>query len=92
METLFYTTFTDEYNISSYTPRKDQCDNYAAFYNTDERVKADLKDNHDRHLRENELARSEKAKDNSSVDSLVAVYDLQAVTQLPKRRYKCALL
>lgn len=71
-----------ECNISFFIPKKDQCNISTAF--AEESEKADLKESYDRHLLEKELPRSEKATGKTSADSVVAVYDLQAVTQLPK--------
>lgn len=73
-----------ECNISFFIPKKDQCDICTAFDNAEESEKADLKESYDRHLLEKELPRSEKATGKTSADSVVAVYELQAVTQLPK--------
>ena len=82
--TLFYRIFTEEYNISFYTPKKDQCDVCTAFENATETEKDDMKESYDLHHREKELSRTEKARDKEKKDCAVAVYVLQAVMQLPK--------
>lgn len=82
--TLFYRIFTEEYNISFFTPKKDQCDVCTTFENATDTEKEDLKESYDLHHREKELSRTEKARDKEKKDCVVAVYDLQAVMQLPK--------
>ncbi|XP_068221553.1 uncharacterized protein [Palaemon carinicauda] len=82
--TLFYRIFTEEYNISFHTPKKDQCDVCTAFENATETEKYDMKESYDLHHREMELSRTEKVRDKEKKDCAVAVYDLQAVIQLPK--------
>ncbi|XP_045446690.1 uncharacterized protein LOC123654873 [Melitaea cinxia] len=63
-------------------PKKDMCDVCAAFENSDN--KENLKEEHDKHLKEKELCRAEKAKDKLNENIVTAVYDLQAVFQCPK--------
>ncbi|XP_045454105.1 uncharacterized protein LOC123667070 [Melitaea cinxia] len=91
---LFYKIFTQEFNISFFSPKKDMCDVCAAFENSDN--KENLKEEHDKHLKEKELCRAEKAKDKLNENIVTAVYDLQAVFQCPKGDvsvfyYKCKL-
>ena len=81
--TLFHRIFTEEHNISFFTPKKDQCDTCTSYHNADEMEKEMLKERYESHQNEKELSRKEKAIDKAS-DSVVAVYDLQAVMQLPK--------
>ncbi|EZA58416.1 hypothetical protein X777_01373 [Ooceraea biroi] len=81
---LFYRVFTEEYNISFFVPKKDLCDTCTTFNNAEDKKKEHLKDNYDRHLVEKELSRAEKKADKEKSDVVVAVYDLQAVMQLPK--------
>lgn len=78
------TEYSEEYNISFYTPKKDQCNVCTAFENATETEKDDMKGSYDLHHREKELSRIEKARDKEKKDCAVAVYDLQAVMQLPK--------
>lgn len=93
---MFYKVFTEDYNISFFTPKKDQCDTCATFENASETEKDYLQQKYDQHQIEKELSRSEKASDKVSSNAAVAVYDLQAVLQLPKGDvslfyYKCKL-
>lgn len=84
---LFYKIFTEEFNLSFFTPKKDQCDLCATFENTSiEQRSAKLIDKYDTHLKEKDLSRVEKRtdKENADTDAIVAVYDLLAVVQLPK--------
>ncbi|XP_068209112.1 uncharacterized protein [Palaemon carinicauda] len=66
--TLFYRIFTEEYNISFYTPKNDQCDVCTAFENATETEKDDMKESYDLHHREKELSRTEKARDKEKKD------------------------
>lgn len=91
---LFNKIFTQEFNISFFTPKKDMCDVCAIFENSDN--KENLKEEQDKHLKEKELCRAEKAKDKADENIVTAVYDLQAVFQCPKGDvsvfyYKCKL-
>ena len=67
-----------------FTPKKDQCDTCATYENASKTEKNSLQEKYDEHQVEKELSRSEKASDKVSSNAAVAVYDLQAVFQLPK--------
>ncbi|CAB3231730.1 unnamed protein product [Arctia plantaginis] len=67
---------------NSADPKKDMCDVCAIFKNSDN--KENLKDEYNKHLKEKELCRAEKAKDKEDENIVTAVYDLQAVFQCPK--------
>lgn len=82
--TTFYRLFTEEFNISFFTPKKDLCETCTAYDNAEKEEKISLKEYYDQHLIEKELAREEKKNDKENANALVAVYDLQAVFQLPK--------
>ena len=82
--TLFYRIFTEEFNISFFTPKKDQCDLCFEYGNATIEAKEALKERYDNHLIEKQLSRNEKINDKANNDAVVAVYDLQAVLQLPK--------
>ena len=83
--TFFYRIFTTEYNISFFIPKKDQCDVCTSYNNKEnEEIDDHIKENYDNHQKEKELSRNEKHRDKTESDSVVAVYDLQAVMQLPK--------
>ncbi|XP_063591931.1 uncharacterized protein LOC134769019 [Penaeus indicus] len=81
---MFYKVFTEDYNISFFTPKKDQCDTCATFENASKTERDNLQQKYDQHQVEKELSRSAKASDKVSSNAAVAVYDLQAVFQLPK--------
>lgn len=81
---MFYRIFTEEFNISFFTPKKDLCETCCAYDNAEGEEKEKKKEYYDRHLVEKELSRNEKKHDKEEVDAAVAVYDLQAVMQIPK--------
>lgn len=79
--------FNYEYNISFYSPKKDQCELCTQYKNVgDESL--DLKDDYENHIMEKELSRIDKSEDKSRADNdenvIVAVYDLQAILPVPK--------
>ncbi|KAJ8966377.1 hypothetical protein NQ314_003553 [Rhamnusium bicolor] len=79
---MYYTIFNNEFNIAFFIPKKDQCELCLAFKNASPGEKIELQEKHDTHLKEKELSRKEKEKDKTS-NSVVAVYDLQAVLPCP---------
>ena len=83
-ETTFNRIFNTEFNISFYIPKKDLCDLCEGYRNADEEGKSKLLEGYENHIRERELARIEKERDKHRTDAKVAVYDLQAVMQVPK--------
>ena len=81
----FNRIFNTEFNISFFLPKKDQCDLYERYKNSDEEGKRTLSQQYEQHLQEKTLARIEKENDKNRTDGTVtAVYDLQAVLQIPK--------
>lgn len=81
----FNRIFNTEFNISFFMPKKDQCDLCERFKNTDEEGKRKLAQEYEQHLTEKNLARTEKENDKNRTDgTITAVYDLQAVLQIPK--------
>nr|CAH7739725.1 unnamed protein product [Callosobruchus chinensis] len=80
---LYHKIFNEEYNISFFTPKKDQCELCVSYQNAGETDKATMKANFEKHLKQKELSRIEKQTDKES-DNFVAVYDLQAVLPCPK--------
>lgn len=60
------------------------CDLYETYKNSNGAEKHKLPEAYDQHLKEKVLSRSEKEADKKRKDAVVAVYDLQAVMQLPK--------
>lgn len=81
---MFYRIFTEDFNISFFTPKKDLCETCASYDNAEGDEKQKLKEYYDRHLIEKDLSRNEKKIDKEETNALVAVYDLQAVMQIPK--------
>lgn len=81
---IFQQVFTKEYNISFFTPKKDKCVTCVAYENANESEKELLKTKYDEHLQEKEMSRAEKRHDKENFEGILAVYDLQAVMQLPK--------
>lgn len=81
----FSRIFNTEFNISFFVPKKDQCDLCERYKNSNEEEKSKLIQEYEEHLKEKDLARTEKENDKNRTDGpIVAVYDLQAVLQLPK--------
>lgn len=80
----FYHIFKTEFNISFFIPKKDQCEICAAFENSNEEEKVLLKEKQDRHTLEKELSRKEMNEDAQNDNIITAIFDLQAVMQLPK--------
>lgn len=83
---MFSRIFNSEFNISFFTPKKDQCELCTAFANTEGEDKKKLQLKFDEHQREKELSRKEKNEDKSKVGQnyIVAVYDLQANLPCPR--------
>uniref|UniRef100_A0A0K8W834 Uncharacterized protein n=1 Tax=Bactrocera latifrons TaxID=174628 RepID=A0A0K8W834_BACLA len=80
----FYRSFTENFNISFFSPKKDLCEQCEAYTNMTVEEKSNNKAVYENHLLEKNLSRQEKSKDKESQNAVVAVYDLQAVMQLPK--------
>nr|CAI5825174.1 unnamed protein product [Callosobruchus analis] len=80
---LYHKIFNEEYNISFFTPKKDQCELCVSYQNAGETDKTTMKANFEKHLTQKELSRIEKQTDRES-DNFVAVYDPQAVLPCPK--------
>ncbi|XP_045491096.1 uncharacterized protein LOC123690980 [Colias croceus] len=81
---IYYNIFTKEFNISFWSPKKDQCEDCAAYNNAED--KEPLKSKYDSHLEEKDLVRKEKQfdKENANGKCIIAVYDLQAVMPCPR--------
>lgn len=81
----FHRIFNTEFNISFFIPKKDQCDLCERYKNCDEEEKRKLSLEYEQHLKEKTLVRTEKENDKNRTDgTITAVYDLQAVLQIPK--------
>lgn len=92
----FRKVFNEEYNISFFVPKKDQCETCVSYMNSDKTT--EIQNNYEQHQLEKELCRQEKSNDKAMVQDnyIVACYDLQAVLPLPKGDistlyYKCKL-
>lgn len=81
---IYYNIFMNDFNISFWCPKKDQCEDCTAYKNAEN--KALLQEKYDLHLKEKCLVRLEKEKDKENVGKnfVVAVYDLQAVMPCPR--------
>lgn len=81
---IYYNIFVEDFNISFWQPKKDQCEDCTAFKNAED--KSLLQEKYDLHLIEKSLARSEKERDKQNIndDLVVCVYDLQAVMPCPQ--------
>ncbi|KAM3960074.1 uncharacterized protein ACR2FA_005875 [Aphomia sociella] len=82
----FYKVFTQDYNISFFRPRKDQCDLCLQYKNSTPDQKVLLQESYDAHLEEKTLSRQEKYDDRCKIDdkNKVLVFDLQAILQSPR--------
>lgn len=81
----FNRIFNTDFNISFFVPKKDQCDVCECYKNANDEEKQKLSQNYEQHLKENTLARIEKENEKQRTDgTIVAIYDLQAVMQVPK--------
>lgn len=83
---LFSRIFNEEFNISFFTPKKDQCELCVRYKNLADEDKKTLEDKFETHIMEKDLSRLEKDADKKTEDktTVVAVYDLQAVLPVPK--------
>lgn len=81
---IYYNIFSKEYNISFWSPKKDQCEDCAAYDNAED--KQPLEDKYFSHLEEKDLVRKEKELDKKNTNNkcIAATYDLQAVMPCPR--------
>lgn len=81
---MYYNTFVNDFNISFWQPKKDQCEDCTAFANVEDKTL--LQEKYDLHLKEKSLVRAEKENDKNKIgdDFVVCVYDLQAVMPCPR--------
>ncbi|XP_011193975.2 uncharacterized protein LOC105219498 [Zeugodacus cucurbitae] len=80
----FYTTFTEDFNISFFAPKKDLCAQCEAYTDMTAAEKLSYKAIHENHLQESNFAQEAKRKDIENENAVVAVYNWQAIMQLPK--------
>ncbi|CAG5052666.1 unnamed protein product [Parnassius apollo] len=84
-KSTFNRIFNTEFNIYFFVPKKNLCDLCESFKNANEEERFEIQESYEQHLLEKKLARDHKEKDKNRNDGvIVAVYDLQAVIQVPK--------
>lgn len=83
---MYADLFYNEFNISFFVPKNDQCSLCYQYNTASEEAKASLKDEYDEHLREKTLSRKEKDSDKAKVGKyfVVACFDMQAIFPVPK--------
>lgn len=83
----YFRIFNNEFNISFFIPKKDQCDQCESYKNAVGIEKENLEEKYKEHHRQKELTRTEKKKDietcKMAENNIVAIYDLQAVMPVP---------
>lgn len=84
----YFRIFNNEFNISFFVPKKDQCDVCESYKNAIGEDKENLEEKYNEHMRQKELSRDEKRKDikackSAGSNEIVAFYDLQAVLPVP---------
>ncbi|KAG5875610.1 hypothetical protein JTB14_003868 [Gonioctena quinquepunctata] len=79
---MYYVIFNNEFNIGFFSPKEDQCDLCIVFVNASEDEKLQLQEKYDNRLEEKVLSRLQEKKDKDS-NTIVAIYDLQAVMPCP---------
>nr|CAH7755077.1 unnamed protein product [Callosobruchus chinensis] len=80
---LYHKIFNEEYNISFFTPKKDQCELCVSYQNAGETDKATMKANFEKHLRQKELSRIEN-KRTKNLTTLCCVRSSSSVLLCPK--------
>lgn len=82
---MYHRIFNDEYNLSFFTPKKDQCEVCVAFENAGAEVTQELRNKYEDHLLQKDLSRAEKESDKALVSEsyIVVCYDLQQVLPCP---------
>ncbi|XP_074039657.1 uncharacterized protein isoform X2 [Leptinotarsa decemlineata] len=85
-ETLYSRIFNGEFNISFFKPKKDRCELCVRYENAQGDTKKDLEVQYLKHIEEKDLSRIEKDADKktSGPNKIIAIYDLQAVLQVPR--------
>ncbi|XP_039760617.1 uncharacterized protein LOC120634216 [Pararge aegeria] len=83
---IYRKVFKEDFNISFFVPKKDQCEDCVAYENANLEEKEKMNEEYTLHLKEKELSREEKKRDKELIDdnNIVACYDLQAILQVPK--------
>lgn len=83
---IYHQVFHKDFNISFFTPKKDQCSLCVSYDNASETQKQELSTEYENHIMEKDLSRLEKNNDKKRISNnyVVAVFDLQAVLPCPK--------
>lgn len=87
--TMYSRIFNTNFNISFFTPKKDQCDLCSSYNNARVEEREAIQEKYDKHLKEKVLSRAEKEEDKKKAKEsegkiIVATYDLQAVLPAPR--------
>lgn len=85
---MYARIFNTEFNVSFFIPKKDQCDLCESYNNSTGEDKLKLQKPYEEHQKQKDLSRKEKSKDvettkNGDDETIVAIYDLQAVIPVP---------
>lgn len=80
---MYSRIFNEEFNLSFFKPKKDQCELCTTFQNSNLEEKEKLVEEYESHILEKDLSRIVKQTDKESDDKEVIVYDLQAVLPCP---------
>ncbi|CAG9816238.1 unnamed protein product [Phaedon cochleariae] len=85
-ECIYRKIFCEEYNISFFQPKKDQCGLCTNYNNSNENEKCEMQENFNSHVQNKNLARENKEndKERAKVDKqfCAAVFDLQQVPKI----------
>lgn len=82
---VYRKVFNNEFNLSFYTPKKDQCNKCFLYKNTNNPT-ADEKVIYEKHVSEKAISKCERDLDRSNIDRnhCIVCYDLQNIFALPK--------
>lgn len=83
----YETVFNTKFNYSFHVPKKDQCGTCTIYDQADDEKKEQLRESHEKHIRNKECVRKLKAQDKTECDPLtttVAIYDLEKVLNIPQ--------
>lgn len=83
---MYADIFNQEFNISFFKPKKDQCSLCYQYKHVTDQVRETLKNDYEGHQSEKKMSREEKASDKNKISEtfVVACFDMQAVLPLPK--------
>lgn len=83
---MYADIFNNEFNLSFFQPKKDQCALCEKYKNSSQDEKESIQESYERHCLNKELSRAEKKNDVQTAKEkqiIVSCYDLQAVLQVP---------